>query len=288
NIGRTLKDTPVDRCVELTKPADGALRQSVKASCSVPGGCRVPSTMEVTYSLDAGSRALRVELKIDWQEQGGETIPVLVWRAPAAQMCGLFRYLIPAGSKLRPALNNDVPGIGGAAALCMDSRALALVSDSKYGYRGSEDALSLTLINSAVNPDPYPERGIHTITLWLGSAQDTAQALQAVTDEMNHRLFYQPGGVHGGALPARFGLVELVSGKAAVTSMRPEGGALTVRGYETAGEDGEAELRVNGPVKAAFLTDLSEGGLAESVRVKDGLLTFPVKAHALFEVRIGM
>ena len=82
SMGGTLKDTPVDRCVELTRPADGALRQSVKASCSVPGGCRVPSTVDVTYSLDAGSRALRVELKIDWQEQGGETVPVLTWKTP--------------------------------------------------------------------------------------------------------------------------------------------------------------------------------------------------------------
>lgn len=288
NIGRTLRDTPVDRCTELVKTATGALRQSAKATYSIPGGCRVPSTAEVTYSLDAGSRALRVELKIDWQEQGGETIPVLVWRAPAAQLCGRFRYLIPAGSKIRAALNNDVPGIGGGAALRMDGRALAIVSDSKYGYRGGEDGITLTLINSAVNPDPYPERGIHNITLWLGSALDTGEDLQRVADELNHRFFYQPGNVHEGVLPAACGLIERAGGHIAVTSVRPEGGALLVRGYEASGEDGQACLRVNAPVKAACLTDLSECRADEPVSVKDNTIAFPVKAHGLFEVKIEL
>ncbi len=46
-----------------------------------------------------------------------------------------------------------------------DGSSAILVSDSKYGYRGQKESLNLTLINSSVSPDPYPERGIHTITL---------------------------------------------------------------------------------------------------------------------------
>ena len=286
NIGRTLKDTPVDRCVELVKVENGDLRQSVKATYSLTGGCRAPSQIEATYSLEAGSRALRVSLKVDWQEQGGETIPVLVWKTPAAQLTGRFRYLIPAGNAVRTALNNDVPGIGGGAALRMDSRALALVSDSKYGYRGEEGALTLTLINSAVSPDPYPERGIHNITLWLALGRDTGRDLQALTDELNHGLFYQPSNVHGGSLPARFGLIELAGGSAAVTSVQATEGGLLVRGYETSGEDGEARLRVCAPVKAAYLADLSERGENAPARMEDGEVIVPMKGSGIWSVEI--
>ncbi len=288
NIGRTLKDTPVDRCVELVKTEKGPLRQSVKATYRVPGGCREPSVIEVDYALEAGSRALRVGIRADWQEQGGETIPVLTWRTPVAQPCGRFRYLIPAGSKLRPALNNDVPGIGGGAALRADGRAIALVSDSKYGYRGEADALSLTLINSAVSPDPYPERGIHFITVWLGPGLDTAQDLQTFTDELNHGLFYQPANVHGGALPPRGGLLELAGGSAVVTSVRMQDGALLVRGYETAGRDGEARIRLGAPAKAACLVDLSERGAIGEARLEGSDVVVPMKGSGVWSVKITL
>ncbi|MBO4884858.1 MAG: alpha-mannosidase [Clostridia bacterium] len=288
NIGRTIRSVPVDKCVEIGKAERGALRQSVKATFSVQGECRVPSTIEAVYSLDAGSRALRVDLKVDWQEQGGDTVPVLVWRAPAAQLSGRFRYLIPAGSKLRDPLNNDVPGIGGGAALRADSRALALVSDSKYGYRGERDALSLTLINSSVSPDPYPERGVHTIALWLGAAQETAQDLQRLTDELNHGLFYQPGNVHGGTLPASCGLAELTCGHAAITSVQPQADGLLIRGYETAGEDGEARLKLGVPVKAVCLVDLSERGAAGEAHVEGDELVFQMKASGIWAVKAAL
>ena len=168
----------------------------------------------------------------------------------------------------------------------MDGRALALVSDSKYGYRGEEDALSLTLINSAVNPDPYPERGIHAITLWLGLADDTGKDLQALTDELNHGFFYQPAKAHGGSLPARFGLLALSGGAAAVTSVQTAEGALLVRGYETKGEAGEARLAVNAPVKAARLVDLSEGDSLGEARVRDGEVLVPMRPGGVWAVEI--
>ena len=286
DIGRALRDIPVDQCVELFATETGALRQSAKAVFSIPGGCRTPSKAEVVYSLAAGSRALQIGLSVDWQEQGAETVPVLTWKAPLAQTGGQFRYIVPAGTKLRGALANDVPGIGGAAAPRGDGTALALVSDSKYGYRAEKGALSLTLINSAANPDPYPERGIHHITLWMGAVGDDAQSLLRLTDEMNHRFFYQPSNVHAGALPPSGGLAECVSGSVAVTAVQIKDDALAIRGYETSGADGAAVIRLCAPVKEAWLTDLSESGMKAPASVDGAAVTIPVKASAIFEVRI--
>ena len=285
SIGRTLRDIPVDKCVELSQTARGALRQSVKATYSLEGGCRTPSMIEVTYSLEAGSRALKAEIKVDWQEQGSDIIPVLAWKTPLEQLTGKFRYIIPEGTRVRPALNDDVPGIGGGAALRADGRALTLVSDSKYGYRGEEDSLTLTLINSSVSPDPYPERGIHHITIWLGIGSGEAQDLQCLTDEMNHKLMYQPSNVHSGDLPACWGLAQLVSGTVAITSVQAQDGALMIRGYETAGKDGEARVKLSVAAKAACLTDLSERGAIGEARVEGDEVVFPVKGSGIWAIK---
>ena len=286
NIGRTLRDLPVDRCVELERGEKGPLRQSVKAVFTIEGGCRTPSRAEVVYSLAKGSRMLQAEMTVDWQEQGEAVIPVLVWKAPLAISNGQYRYLVPQGSVIRGALANDVPGIGGGAALREDGTALALVSDSKYGYRGDHGALSLTLINSSVNPDPYPERGIHHITVWMGGIGPDAQSLQGTTDVLNHRFFYQPSNVHPGTLPVCGGLVERISGSVAVTMVRAGEDAITIRGYETGGVDGEAVFRFCGPIRDAWLTDLSESGKKEPVSVKEDTVAVPVKKYGIFELRI--
>ena len=287
-IGRTLRDVPVDRCVELTATEKGTLRQSAKAVFMVEGGCRIPSKIEVTWSLEAGSRALQASIMADWQEQGGDIVPVLAFRAPVAACEGRFRYLVPAGSQLRGTVANDVPGIGGGAAIRQDGAALALMSDSKYGYRGSKDGISLTLINSAVNPDPYPERGVHHITLWLAPMAGDAGDLQALTDEVNHRLFYQPGNVHKGTLAPEGSLLALEAGSVVVTSVRPREGALLVRGYETQGKDGEALLKVNAPVRSACLTDLREEGEETPLPAEEGVVRVPVRACGLWSVKITL
>ena len=287
NIGRTLKEIPVDHCTELTCPAWGCLRQQARAVYQIKGGCRAPSVAEVTYSLDRNSPMLRVSLKVDWQEQGGDTIPVLVWKTPAAELTGQFRYLIPAGSILRGPLNNDVPGITGAA-VREDGKTLLMTSDSKYGFRGAKDSLTMTLINSAVNPDPYPERGIHHITLWLAGCPDCVQEMQALTDQANHGLIYQPSNVHDGVLPVRLGLMEAVSGTVSVTSVHLLDGALFIRGYETSGNAGTAVLRLNVAAEAAYLTDLSESGCEKALTLRDGLVTFPVRGNGIWMVKVAL
>ena len=284
-IGRTLEEIPVTKCVEIEQITSGALRDSIKATFLIEGGCRVPSKAEVTYRLDAGSRGVSIDIAIDWQEQGEETIPVLTWQTPFACSNSTFRYIIPAGTKLRGIINNDVPGIGGAAAMRGDGLALAVISDSKYGYRGQKETLDLTLINTSTRPDPYPERGLHNISLKLAVMQENSTDLQALTDDHCHAFFYQPGNVHEGTLPTEGGLVRLAAGEVSVLSVRPgENGEIVIRGYEASGNDGKAVFAFSQPVKEAYLTNLEENAAKEATDIKDCEVTIPVRKNALFEL----
>ena len=77
NIGRAIKNVPVDRCVELSRAVIGELRSSVTAHFTVEN-----STAEVTYVLEKDQPLVRVELKVDWKEIGKDIIPVLTWQTP--------------------------------------------------------------------------------------------------------------------------------------------------------------------------------------------------------------
>ena len=101
NIGRHIKRTELDKCLSLESIDSGDLRTSVKATYSIRD-----SKAEVTYSLDAGAKALKMELKIDWHEIGRDTIPVLEYKVPLSYETENFLYDIPAGVTTREAINN--------------------------------------------------------------------------------------------------------------------------------------------------------------------------------------
>ncbi|MBR6499357.1 MAG: alpha-mannosidase [Clostridia bacterium] len=283
NIGRTIKENEVDRCVELKTLADGKLRQSVKATFLMDGICRMPSKAEVTYHLDADSDAIRVELKVDWQEQGHEIIPVLSYRCPLKALTGAFECLIPQGRITRKVVNNDVPAFAVTAENGLGT-ALTLTSDCKYGYRLGCDSLSVTLINSATNPDPYPERGIHEINLYLRAG--TGLQPEMTADLNSHPILYQSVGAHAGTLPLEAGLIKEIRGSVAVTSIDEADGSLILRGYETAGKAGEAEIEFAMPISCAYKRTLKENEREEYLPLKAGRVTFPVRAHGIWMIEV--
>ena len=185
---------------------DGTLRQSVRVSYQVEN-----STIEAVYTLDRHARALRTDLKVDWHEIGGETIPVLAYQVPLAFRAADYLYDIPAGALRRGVVNNDVPALRYGLAVNEKGKSVLLASDCKYGYRGTDGVLGLTLINSSTSPDPYPERGIHSITVWTGGVEADEKQASDLADAWNHALFYQPSNAHHGTLPMEDGLFSLAS-----------------------------------------------------------------------------
>ena len=67
-----------------------------------------------------------------------------------------------------------------AAAELSGGRVVALASDCKYGFRLAKGKLYCTLINVSENPDPYPERGIHEISLYIIPADSVASELRVI------------------------------------------------------------------------------------------------------------
>ncbi len=284
NIGRYIKELPVDRCLRLERPVNGPLRRSVKASWQVSG-----SKIEATYSLDKYQSAVRIDVRVDWHGIGSDIIPVLDYRIPLAYQPEDYQYDIPAGSIRRASIHNDVPGLQYGLARRAEDPSAILISDSKYGYRGADGKLGLTLINSSTSPDPYPERGIHQIVLWFGACGADAREAEQMAASCNHAPFYQPSNSHHGTLPMEGSLFQAAADHAVISAVLPGAdGKVLVRAYETAGEKGDVTLTFGADVVEARAVNLFGKEQKTEVKVSGKSVTLAVEPYALAQVEVAL
>ena len=272
------------RIERVADGAQGPLRGSVKVTWKA-----ADSRIEAVYSLDKHQTAVRMDVKVDWNQAGSDVIPVLDYRIPLAYEPVDYQYDIPAGVIRRSALNNDVPGLQYGLARREADPCAILVSDSKYGYRAAKRQLGLTLINSSTSPDPYPERGIHSITLWLGACGADPKEAEHLATACNHGLFCQPSNAHHGTLPMESSLLGAEAAHGVISAVLPgEDGKILVRAYGTAGEKEDVTLRFAADVAQARAVNLFGREQDGEVRVSGNQVTFAVGPYALAEVEVTL
>lgn len=221
------------------------------------------SRLAVTVSLHGGERMLRFDAVVRWQEIGGkETFyPQLNFLMPVAYEYSSIRYDVPMGAVDRPILPHDVPAQSYGMPLNANGASLMLMSDGKYGYRGTSEGLSLTLLRSSVDPDPWPEVGEHALRMAIalggnGKAEDAAAA-----QAFRRGLIAVAARAHKGALPAEQPLFELKDGGLALSAVKlaEDGSGVVVRYCELEGRDGRGELWFfRKPVSAAPVNVLEQ------------------------------
>jgi len=119
------------------------------------------SCLTVTLSLDCDEPLVRIETKVRWQEIGIPDVchPQLQFLLPmaAADTEAGFVYDVPMGTVTRKPADMDLPAQSFGCVAGRDG--LMLLAEAKHGFRGCGEGLSLTLIRSSVEPDPWPEIG---------------------------------------------------------------------------------------------------------------------------------
>ena len=280
-IGRYLGMAPVTNTGKVTIQR-GELRSSVTFEQQV-----MHSTAKVTVSLDAGATALRYNLEVDWHEtsQAQDWNPLLTFRLPLKEHADELLTDVPAGWAHRPAREMDVPALTGACPVC-DGTTVALITDCKYGFRLAEDTLSVSLINTSRIPDPYPERGIHTITLFVALTECNPTHMKQGAEMLIRPLTAVPTAAHDGTLPPRQSMLGFEAEHSVLTSTRiASDGALALRLYEAGGVPDSVTVRAPFPVSRACLTDLNGNVLSEA-SVDGDRVRFGVGAHKLAQVKI--
>jgi alpha-mannosidase len=141
---------------------------------------------------------------------------------------------------------------------------VSLLNDSKYGHDIHDNVIRLTLLKSAVSPDPEADQGLHRFTYSLlphvGDWRDAQTVRRAY--ELNVPALVTPGFLpeeqNGAALSSSF--VSTDCPHIVIDTIKPaeDGNGLIVRLYETHNQRGSVTLTFAAPVLAAQECNLLE------------------------------
>jgi alpha-mannosidase len=247
------------------------------------------SRLEQRMVLDAGSRVIRFETDVDWQEEHRflkAAFPVDV-RSPRAT------YEIQFGHVERPTHANtswDVARFEVCAHRWADlgeaGYGVALLNDCKYGHDISGSVMRLSLLRAPTHPDPHADRGKHRFTYALMPHRgDFREAgVVAAAEDLN-----APLRVVGDADAAGAGgsLLELDSPQVVAEAIKKaeDSDAVVVRLYESWGGRCTVRLRPSLPASRAFLCDLLERERAE-VPIRDGAIELELGPFKILTLKL--
>jgi alpha-mannosidase len=143
-------------------------------------------------------------------------------------------------------------------------KSIFIVAKTKYGFRTTDNSISLTLLRSSYDPDPYPEIGDHRMQFSVGLTDGTAnRSLIESASVLSHPMSVMSVKPSKGTLPLIKSFIKYYDGGSAVISSikMPENGlenSMIIRFYETEGVQTEAELYLFKKIKNAHYIDVNE------------------------------
>jgi len=164
---------------------------------------------------------------------------------------------------------------------------VALLNDSKYGYRVDQDVLDLDLLRSPLFPDPEADQGQHTFTysLFPHTGDYTTGGVVRAGYELNVPVSVAEVPARSGKGAATGGYFAGVPENVVIEAVKKaeDSDALVVRLYETWGRPISATLQPGFAFRQATLTNLMEEDI-EDLKVEGGQLTLnfgPFEIHTV-------
>lgn len=225
------------------------------------------SRIRVTVSLDKYGDNLDYMVNCDWQERAvkNEYVPQLNFHVPLGYSPVKYKYDVPFGVIDRDERDDDVPANSFIAGVPRGEMAhLMLISRTKYGFRGFNNSMALSLLRSSYDPDPYPEMGIHDFgfSLMLAKGGSTDSHLVKKSIVYNHPIIYIPGRIQEGIRPMEASLLEIQGVHAILSAIKTpegeEGRKLLLRFYETDGIRAPVRVKFPEEIKGAYFCDINE------------------------------
>ena len=264
NCYYTEKSWPVDDVnaitVESCGPVQGSLRiERPYLSSTV---CQI-----ITVYRDIPRVDIRHE--IDWRES---QIFLKLW-FPLDLHANEATYEIQYGNVTRPTHRNTSWDYARFEVCCHkwmdvseDGYGVSFLNDCKYGCSVQGSDVGLSLLKSALYPNPEADKEHHSFTFSVypheGSWKQAGTVQQAY--DLNDPLLASMKENEGGFLPGTFSLVRCLQDNVAVEVVKQaeDGNGWIVRVYEFANRRTKASLQFGFPLRQATLCDMQENDMA--------------------------
>ena len=247
------------------------------------------STFVQAMSLDAGSRLLRFETLVQWQERH----KMLKVAFPVTVKSREATYEIQFGHVQRPT-HGDTSQARAMFEVCAQRWAdlgeykygVALLNDCKHGYDIQGSVMRLSLLRGPTHPDPDADLGLHEFTYALmphpGDFRE-AGVIEAAED-LNAPLLLATGNPPAGSSRS---LVEIDTRQVIVEAIKraEDSDAVVIRLYEAWGGSCRARIKTTLPAKRAWLCDLLERERTE-VEVRNGELVLELTPFKILTLKL--
>ena len=282
-VGRYKSRHAVIENARMIHISRGELRQRISFEADIEA-----SKITVDISLDKNSKVLRYNARCYWREIGthGKGVPHLAFSIPISDT-GKFKYDTAFGVSEREPRNSDVPALS-YAFVEKETGGLMLVTDSKYGFRCTRDAMSVSLIRSSYDPDNIPEIYDHDFSIGLGVMQNADHITLLTEAQRFCGSLLSTAAVAGDGKLETSGQLLQIQGNAAVSAvkMAEDGSGIIVRLFDLGGEKGNVDLSFIAEPKNAFFVDAHETILPGTVSVIHNQVTAEIGAHSVAAIKI--
>ncbi len=170
---------------------------------------------------------------------------------------------------------------------------VSLLSDSKYGWDIRGNVMRLTLLKSAISPDPTADQGKHQFTYSLYPHEGDWRDAETIrrSYELNVPIKARRLEPQSGTLPATFSLVSVDAPNLILETVKKaeDGDDLIVRLYDSNNQRGTATLTFARPIAFASAVNLMEDAPDGDAPQVDGeRLTFSYKPFEIKTFRVKM
>ena len=282
-VGRYMNIEPIMKNLTVTMTENFQLRKTISVD-----GDFANSHINYKLSLDKDSPALKITCTCDWHEKGTKEsgVPQLNFLFPLEFPVDKYIYNIPFGIIERNDRNIDQVAnsfIYGIDKEDPNGSGMMLFSDCKYGFRGYDNSISISLIRSSYDPDPDPEKGKIEFTLALVPFESkSAKALVDAAYDLNNPILSVCQNPREGSMPMTYSFIK-AEGDVSVSSVKADektGKDIIVRLYNPTDKDTDAKLTVFKEVKEALYCNALEDPCGCTANVNGNEVIVPVKAGA--------
>jgi alpha-mannosidase len=240
-------------------------------------------------TLDAGSRVLRFETHVDWQERH----KMLKVGFPVTVKSREATYEIQFGHVQRPT-HQDTSQARAMFEVCAQRWAelgehnygVALLNDCKHGYDIQGSVMRLSLLRGPTHPDPTADLGWHHFVYALmPHPWDFRQAgVIEAAEDLNFPMVPAHGNLPAGSSRS---LVEIDTRQVIVEAIKraEDSDAVVIRLYEAWGRSCRARIKTTLPAKRAWLCDLLERERTE-VEVRNGELVLKLTPFKILTLKL--
>lgn len=242
------------------------------------------NVLHVTAKLDAGSPILELEVMADWRmaaDRNGS--PKLSFRLGMSNTPDYFLSDSQIGYVRREPLpihdrcSRNFFHAAGAG--------VTLMTDSKYGHRGYDNRMEVSLLRCSARPDPYPEIGHRYFRIGIASTGSNLAQLKEIGSRFAHRdLPYASNRAHKGTLPLADTLLKVNNAAVTAVKVAENRNGLIIR-LTSIYEEAKPVTVTFPNLKEAMLTDLAEQNLT-ACAVADNQVTLTMEPDSVLTLRL--